>query len=225
MDNFYLDRAASPRFEDGRPDYESVNALDLPLFDETMNTFLTTGSCEVPIFDFTIGARSKQTRDIAPGRGDIIIVEGLHALNPLIVSKFPENARFRVYVSLATNITDSENNIIFTKRDIRFIRRMVRDDKFRDFGVAETFDIWNTVLDGEQKYLVPHKNTADLQLNSFHMYELCLLAAEALKLFEAYSDERHGADIKRMTAVLEKFVHVPKSMIPSDSLLREFIGH
>lgn len=226
LDNFYLDRELSPRFPDGRPDYESVNALDLPLMEKVLKEFLMTGHCEMPIFDFSKGMRSPFRQEISLGEDDIIILEGLHALNPVIVDHLPPDMAVKLYVSVGTRVTDDNGKVILNKKDLRLLRRLVRDDKFRDFDVNETFDIWTTVVYGEKKYLVPFKETADVQINSFHAYEVCALAEECTALLKLVKPEStHYKKAQDFITALQGVPLVSKQMIPENSLLREFLGH
>lgn len=225
LDDFYLDRDKSPRLPDGRPDYESVKALDLLLLADVLRDFSETGVCEMPVFDFTVGKRSKETRRLALGKDDVIILEGLHALNPEIVEHLPRKMLFKIYVRVGTAVTDTEGKIVLGKKDIRFLRRLVRDDKFRDFDVEETFEIWSTVIYGEKKYLAPFKDTADIQIDSFHMYEPCALAHDCIKLLTGVNDNTpYYKKAQQMLSVLQGFPEIDERMIPENSLLREFLG-
>lgn len=226
LDNFYLDREFSPRFPDGRPDYESVNALDLPLMETVLRDFLDTGDCEMPVFDFSKGMRSPQTQKISLGKDDVIILEGLHALNPVIVDHLPREMLYKIYVSVGTAVTDGKGRVALGRKDIRFLRRLVRDDKFRDFDVNETFAVWATVMYGEKKYLVPFKETADMQINSFHAYEPCALAKESMALLQMVGqDSPHYKKAQQLLRVVSRFPEIKKQMLPENSLLREFLGH
>lgn len=226
LDNFYLDREVSPRFPDGRPDYESVNALDLPLMEEVLRRFLVTGRCEMPIFDFHKGMRSPHKQEIFLGKDDIIILEGLHALNPVIVDHLPAEMVVKLYVSVGSRVVDGKGKVVLSKKDLRLMRRLVRDDKFRDFDVNETFDIWTTVVYGEKKYLVPFKGTADVQINSFHAYEISALARECTALLQTVSPESsHYKKARDLIDALKGAPPAEKQMIPENSLLREFLGH
>ena len=226
LDNFYLDREFSPRLPDGRPDYESVNALDLLLMEKVLTEFLVTGHCDMPIFDFSKGMRSPFTQKISLGEDDIIILEGLHALNPVIVDHIPAEMLVKIYVSVGTTVINENGKVVLNKRDLRLLRRLVRDDKFRDFDVNETFDIWTTVVYGEKKYLVPFKNTADVQINSFHEYEVSALAGECSALLGMIEpSSAHYKKAQDLIAVLKDVPQVSKQAIPENSLLREFLGH
>lgn len=225
MDDFYLDRADSPRFPDGRPDYESVKALDLPLLGSVLREFLETGSCIMPTFDFTVGKRSQVTKSLSLGRDDVVILEGLHALNPEIVTHLPQDMLFKVYVRVGTSVTNDEGKIALGKKDLRLLRRLVRDYKFRDFNVYETFEIWITVVYGEKKYLSPFKDTADIQIDTFHPYEPCALAADGISLLGSVDPEsRYYKKAREMLEVLRTFPEISTDMIPGNSLLREFSG-
>lgn len=226
LDDFYLDREMSPRFPDGRPDYESVKSLDLPLLFGVMRNFIETGDCEMPIFDFTVGKRSSLTKKLSLGKDDVIILEGLHALNPEIVVHLPREMLFKIYVRVGTAVTDDNGRIALSKKDFRFLRRLVRDDKFRDFNVDETFKMWTTVVYGEKKYLTPFKDTADIQVDSLHLYEPCVLARPAEKLLmNVGEDAPYYKKAAELISVLRGFPEINEKIIPENSLLREFLGH
>lgn len=225
LDDFYLDNCDAPRFPDGTPDFETVDALDIVLFGETMKKLLSDGEAVIPEFDFLTGKRKSEGNLLLAEESDVIIVEGLHALNPVITKSIPAEMLFKIYISVSSRIYDKDENIILNKRNLRFIRRMVRDYKFRGNSVEETFKMWITVRYGEDAYLFPYKDNADFRINTIHLYETCVLKKEATELLETV--EKSSAFYKesqRLVRSLNKFPEIKSSVVPDDSLLREFIG-
>ncbi len=225
LDDFYLDNCDAPRFPDGTPDFETVEALDIKCFEKTMKMLLAQGEAEIPEFDFLTGKRKEKGNKISLDEADVIIVEGLHALNPVITKNLPQELLLKIYISISSRIYDKENNIILNKRNMRFIRRMVRDYKYRGNSVEETFKMWITVRYGEDAYLFPYKDNADFRINTIHLYETCVLKNEATKLLKTVKkDSAFYKESQRLIRSLEKFPSINSSVVPDDSLLREFIG-
>lgn len=225
LDDFYLDNADSPRFPDGTPDYETVDALDIPCFEKTMTQLIETGSAMIPEFDFLTGKRKEKYNSLKIGEKDVIVVEGLHALNPAITEHLPKDRLLKIYISVSSRIYDGRKNIVLNKRNIRFIRRLVRDYKFRGNSVEETFKMWITVRYGEDSYLFPFKDNADIRINTIHLYEICVLRDLAAELLEQVSDSSEFyKESQRLIRSLHKFPKIDSSLVPDNSLLREFIG-
>lgn len=225
LDDFYLNREDIPYLPDGTQDYETVYALDLPCFEEKVNALLRGETVKNPIFDFTTGKRSdKNFNEITLGEKDAVIIEGLHALNPVITEKV-QGKLLKVYINVSSRIYDEKGNIVLNKRNMRFIRRMVRDFNFRSSSVENTCRLWKNVTAGEDKYLFPYRDLADVKVNTIHIYETCVLKNQAMKLIEnsQVSDE-YKADIKRIYNALNRFEDISQSLVPEDSLLREFLG-
>lgn len=225
LDDFYLNRADIPYLPDGTQDYETVYALDLPLFTECVNKLLMGESVKNPVFDFTTGKRSdKEFNEITLGKEDVVIIEGLHALNPVITEKI-EGKLLKIYINVSSRIYDNKGNIILNKRNMRFVRRMVRDYKFRDSTVDNTYKLWRNVTAGEDKYLFPFRDNADIKVNTIHLYESCVLKSQALPLlYESEISDEYKDDAKKLCKALEKFEDINISSVPEDSLLREFLG-
>ena len=225
LDDFYLNREDIPYLPDGTQDYETVYALDLPLFTECVNRLLMGETVKNPIFDFTTGKRSdKEVNEITLGKDDVVIIEGLHALNPVITEKI-EGKLLKIYINVSSRIYDNKGNIILNKRNMRFVRRMIRDYKFRDSTVENTYRLWKNVTAGEDKYLFPFRDNADIKINTIHLYETCALKNQALPLlYENELSEDFRVDAKKLMNALEKFETIEVSKVPEDSLLREFLG-
>ena len=225
LDDFYLNRDDIPYLPDGTQDYETVYALDLPCFEEKVNALLRGETVKNPIFDFTTGKRSSSAfNEITLGESDIVIIEGLHALNPIITEKI-QGKLLKIYINVSSRIYDEKGNIILNKRNMRFVRRMVRDYKFRNSTVQNTCKLWKNVTMGEGKYLFPYRHLADIKINTIHLYETCVLKKQALEMLEnsEISDE-YKNDINKITKSLKKFENIDESLVPEDSLLREFLG-
>ena len=225
LDDFYLNREDIPYLPDGTQDYETVYALDLDLFTECVNKLLMGETVKNPIFDFTTGKRSdKEFNEITLGKEDVVIIEGLHALNPVITEKI-EGKLLKIYINVSSRIYDNKGNIILNKRNMRFVRRMVRDYKFRNSTVNNTYKLWKNVTAGEDKYLFPFRDNADIKINTIHLYESCVLKSQALPLlYESEISDEYKDDAKKLCKALEKFEDINISSVPEDSLLREFLG-
>lgn len=225
LDDFYYSKSENkyPLDENGKPDYETVYALDLERLHRCFGELTEKGESLFPVFDFMKGERIDGARKIALGENDIIIVEGLHALNPVITENLAEENIFEIYVSVSSRIYDCDGNVLLSKRNLRFIRRMVRDNLFRATSPEETFELWKSVMRGEDKYLFPFEKFADVRLNSFHPCEPCVMATQALPLLEKVSGE-YACEASLLAEKLSLFKNTDKSLLPSDSLLREFTG-
>ena len=225
LDDFYLNRENIPYLPDGTQDYETVYALDLQLFTECVNKLLMGETVKNPVFDFTTGKRSdKEFNEITLGKEDVVIIEGLHALNPIITEKI-QGKLLKIYINVSSRIYDNKGNIILNKRNMRFVRRMVRDFKFRDSTVDNTYRLWRNVTAGEDKYLFPFRDNADIKINTIHLYESCVLKSQALPLiYESKISDEFRDDAKKLCKALEKFENINISAVPEDSLLREFLG-
>lgn len=225
LDDFYLDRTDIPGYSEGKPDYETVFALDLPLIDKCINSLLRGETTVMPMFDFVSGKRKDESYEITLGKSDAIVLEGLHALNPIITDKLPHERILKIYISVSSRIYDENNKIILNKRNMRFIRRMVRDYNFRGSSVENTYELWDNVRSGEDKYLFPYSGLADMRINSIHLSEPCLFKETALNLLRnAELDGERAKDASRLIRALEKFNSISPDMVPETSLLCEFLG-
>ncbi len=225
LDDYYVDNCNAPRFPDGTPDFETVDALDIDCFQKTMGELLTDNETLLPEFDFLTGKRKAEYRHIEISEGDVIIVEGLHALNPKITDHLPDERLLKIYINVSSRIYDGDGNIVLNKRNMRFVRRMVRDYKFRGNSVQKSYEMWITVRYGEDTYLFPFKNNADIRLNTIHLYETCVLKDLAINLLsELPKTSEFYKESQRLIRSLEKFPSVSSEGVPGDSLLREFIG-
>lgn len=225
LDDFYLDREKIPLDESGKPDFETVYALDLPKLTETMRLLLSGAQTELPIFDFTTGKRSEEVRTVTLGARDVVVVEGLHALNPLITDSLPQKNLLKIYISVSSRIYNERGKIILNKRNLRFLRRMTRDYLFRASTVENTYDLWENVRKGEDKYLFPYRDRADIKINSVHLSAPCVFRDTCLQMLKSADlSGKQKKDADELAAALRLFVPISASFVPKDSLLREFIG-
>ena len=226
LDDFYLESENLPRLPDGTPDIESVYALDLPLLRETLRALMETGRGDIPHFKFGAGGRTGFI-PLEIGPEDTIVLEGLHALHPEIADRlhFAPDAVTKVYVSVASRMYN-HREIVLNKRNMRLVRRILRDHQFRSSSAAETIAMWPAVTKGEELWLTPRKPSADFLINSIHIYESCVFARRVLPLLEEIApDAPEAKAAARLAKSLRRFEALPENMVPPDSLLREFLGN
>ncbi len=225
LDDFYLPRSESyPLDENGEPDFECVEALDIELLHSSLRELIEKGRSALPVFDFTTGERINNVKTIELLENDVIIVEGLHALNPIITDTLDGDNLFKIYISVSSRVYENDGSVLLSKRDLRFTRRMVRDFKFRSMPVERTFEIWSSVTRGEDKYLFPFEGLADVKINSFHPCEPCVMAELALPLLRDVKDSEFTDKANLLINKLSLFKKTDYSILPDDSLLREFTG-
>lgn len=224
LDNYYLDRDKAPRDEDGKFDFECLEALDVAQFHQDMTALLKGDTVDMPSFNFKTGKREYKGKKQRLGKGDILIVEGIHGLNDKLTAPLPEESKFKIFISALTQINIDEHNYIPTT-DGRLIRRIVRDARTRDTTAAETIAMWNSVRRGEENYIFPFQDSADIMFNSALIYELAVLKlyAEPL-LFSIDKNAPEYKEAKRLLKFLDYFLPVPGEDIGKNSILREFIG-
>jgi len=225
LDDFYKNKGEGPKNPDGTYDFESVEALDLDMIHKCFSELIEKSESELPLFDFMTGRRSEKTNKIHLEKDDVIIVEGLHALNPRISDALPRENLFEIYISVASRFYDGEE-ILLGKRNLRFIRRMVRDFQFRNSPVENTYSLWPQVMAGEDKYLFPYKGNADMIFNTTHAYEPCVFKTVATRLLlDVDKDSKNYENAQMLISSLSKFPTIDESFVPEDSLLREFLGN
>ncbi len=224
MDDFYLGADKVKRLSNGKPDFESVEALDIPLIKKSIHQLSTTGECIVPKYDFSKSRRSDITKEIKLGSNSVIIMEGIHALNPIFSEGMSKEKVMKIYVGVKQGIKDNEDYIL-TNREIRFIRRMVRDYHFRKVDPEYMISMWPSVVDGEKKYIRPYRYTSDFTINSIHIYEPCVMKNTALELLDQIG--KHHPDyefVNHLIDSLNQFKAICPEYVPENSLIREFIG-
>lgn len=224
LDDFYKNREDVILDENGMPDFECLEALDLELINKTIINILNHKDTDLPIFNFNTGKREELTWKLKLENGDIVVFEGLHALNPVILNLIPKRNRLSLFVNVSTRIYDKKMNIILNKRNVRFIRRVIRDYQYRSSSIEDTYSMWKQVRAGEKKYLFPYKDNADINVNSIHLYEISVYKNTMLKLLsEIKPTSEFYADALQLTKSLNRFKPIPVQAVPSNSLLNEFI--
>ncbi|MDO4790006.1 MAG: nucleoside kinase [Porphyromonas sp.] len=224
LDDFFVDREKTPLNEDGSYDFESIYALDLPYLNETLSEIVAGEEVELPTFDFTTGSRVFKGNSLKLGADHILIIEGIHALNPELTSQIPQEKIFRIYVSALTSITLDRLNFLSTS-DNRLIRRIIRDSKYRNHSAVHTLAMWNSVRRGEEKWIFPFQENADVMFNSAMLYELAALRPIAEPILRAVKQiEPEYAEAQRLLHLLSHFEPIGLRSLPPTSLLREFIG-
>lgn len=225
LDNFYLPADKLPILPDGSSDIESVNSLDISLIKDCFTQIIKFGKASVPKYDFKSKLRIPNANTIDIGENGIVIVEGLHAMNPLIADLVPAENILKIYISVNSSVDDNNGIQMLSSRQIRLIRRVLRDDKFRGATATETLHLWNNVIEGERKYLYCFKNNADIHLVTFHPYELGVYRERFCKMRSTVNKNAPCYDYFIDTAnALERFESIDSSLVPSNSLIREFIG-
>lgn len=224
MDNYFVNRVDTPRDANGDWDFENINALDLPYFRQQMSDLMEGKEVELPTYSFEKGERVYEGQKLRLEKDSIIILEGLHALNPLLLPNIPRSATFKIFVSALTTINIDNHNWIPTT-DIRLLRRIVRDYKYRNYSARDTIARCPSVLRGEQTWIYPYQEEADMMFNSALLFELAVLKRHAepiLAEVPKYCDEYTEAH--RLIKFLQYFEPIPEKEIPPTSLLREFVG-
>ena len=223
LDNYFVPRDETPKDENGQFDFEHINAIDLKRFNRDLKRLIANQEVTLPRYDFLTGSRkSGETVQLRPEQ--VIIIEGIHGLNPQLVQDVPSDQVFRIYISALTQLNLDRHNRVSTT-DTRLIRRIVRDARMRGYSAQETIARWESVRRGEKRYIFPYQENADVMFNSALVYELATLKplAEPLLRQVPFGTPEH-IEVKRLLALLEWFLPVDTEYIPDNSLLREFIG-
>jgi len=224
VDNYFIDRDKTPLGEDGKPDYETVDAINIEQFNNDLDKLIKGEKIRLPVYDFLSGKSSLRGEHFSINSDDIIIIEGIHCLNEKLTHVIPKSKKYKIYISVLTQMNIDDSNRIPTT-DNRIIRRMVRDYKYRGHSALKTLQMWPSVRKGEEKYIFPFQNDADGYFNSALDYELALLrpfAEPLLMQIKPYDVEY--AEAARLLKFLSYFLTVQSRDVPPTSLLREFIG-
>ena len=226
LDDFYLPYNDLPILPNGSRDIESVNALDISLIKKCFNEIISSGKTMLPKFNFETKERIKEYAEADIRNKGIVIVEGLHALNPIISDLVPRENIFKIYISVNLPVVDDSGKQILSSRQIRLMRRALRDRIFRNTDINNTLSLWNGVVEGECKFLYCFKHTADINVKTLHFYEPCVYRNDFLALKSDINKDSQCYDYFMKTAdALEKFVPIDSSLVPENSLIREFIGN
>lgn len=223
IDDYYLPRNLAPLDENGEPDLESINALDVPLFNQNMLDLIQGEEVQLPRFDFKVGKRVPG-RILKVGSNQPIIIEGIHALNDKLTNLIPKHQKYKIYIAPQAQMNlDDHNPLSLT--DLRLLRRIVRDKKFRNASAEDTMQMWPSVRKGEFKWIYGTQEGADYVYNSFLPYELCVMRKYALPVLQAVSNESEYFPVaERLIRFLKYFIDMSDKWVPCNSLMREFIG-
>ncbi len=224
VDNYFVEREQTPLDSDGKYDFEAIEAVDMKLLNEHIERLLNGEEVEMPTFNFTTGSKEYKGNKVKLGKDDIIVMEGIHCLNDRLTAQIPRNKKFKVYISALTVLNIDEFNRISTT-DSRLIRRIVRDSNFRSYSAIHTLKMWDSVNRGELKNIFPFQEEADAMFNTSLIYEICVLKKYALTQLEAIDNRSiEFSEAKRIREFLKYFEDIPDELVPTNSLLREFIG-
>jgi uridine kinase len=224
LDNYYVDRAATPLDEKGEYDFECIDALDLPLLNDHLAALLRGEEVQSPRYSFTRGARDARTVPVHLEPGELLLIEGIHGLNDRLTSSVPDEQKFRIYVSALTQLCIDDHNRIFTS-DARLLRRIVRDRRYRGYTAAQTLKQWPKVRLGEERWIFPFQDRADRMFNSTLVYEPAVLKVFAERfLMETPESDPACVEAGRLLEFLDLFVPVFADDVPATSILREFVG-
>ena len=224
VDDYFVEREQTPKDENGNYNFECLEALDVQKFNEDMCALLAGETVELPEFNFKTGHREYKGKYKKLGKDDILVIEGIHCLNEKLTFSLPRESKFKIYISALTQLNIDEHNRIPTT-DGRLLRRIVRDARTRGADAKRTIGMWSSVRRGEENYIFPYQEEADIMFNSALIYELAVLKlyAEPL-LFSIQPEEPEYQEAKRLLKFLDYFVPIPADDIPNNSLIREFIG-
>lgn len=224
LDDYFVDREKTPKDASGEYDYESIYALDLDLINEQFNALFRGEEVELPKYDFQSGKSKKSGNKLKMNDNNVLVVEGIHALNPELTAHIPQEHIFRVYASALTTILLDNHNYIPTT-DNRLLRRIIRDNKYRGVSAQETIHRWPSVRAGENKWIFPFQENADAMLNTAMLYELAVIKTQAEPLLQQVPENcEEYAEAYRLLKFLKYFKGIPYNNLPPTSLLREFLG-
>ena len=224
LDDYFVDRERTPKDENGEYDYESIYALDLQKINDQFNALFRGEEVELPKYDFQSGKSKKSGQRLKMNDNNVLVVEGIHALNPELTAQIPNEQIFRVYASALTTILLDNHNYIPTT-DNRLLRRIIRDYKYRGVSAQDTIHRWPSVRAGENKWIFPFQENADAMLNTAMLYELAVLKMQAEPLLEQVPENcDEYAEAYRLLKFLKYFKGIPFNNLPPTSLLREFLG-
>lgn len=224
MDNYFVNREDSPRDANGDYDFEHINAIDLPLFREQLQQLLDGEEVSIPTYNFETGKRQYMGNKVKIEPDNVIILEGIHALNPELIPNIPRAATFRIYVSALTTISLDDHNWIPTT-DTRMLRRIVRDYRYRNYSAKETIARGESVKRGEERWIYPFQENADVMFNSALIFELAVLKRHAEPILqEVPKNCEEYTEAHRLLKLLSYFESIPEKEIPPTSMLREFVG-
>jgi uridine kinase len=225
LDDYFVERHLTPKDEEGNYDYDTIDALDLELFNEHLKQLLSGEEVVIPSYSFKTGKRNFDKKPIKISSNEYLIIEGIHGLNEKLTKDIDKKDKYKIYISALTQLNVDNHNRISTT-DLRLLRRMIRDSKYRGYDAATTLDLWNNVRKGEEKYIFSFQENADVMFNSSLIYELAVLKKHALKVLEGLDDEgEFASEKKRLIEFLNYIVGFEEDfIIPNTSIIKEFIG-
>lgn len=224
VDDYFVNRDSTPVGDDGKPNFECIEAIDTEQFNKDLKDLLEGRTVQIPFYNFKTGKREWRDRFLTLGEKDLLVIEGIHCLNEKLTEQIPRQEKYKIYISALTLINIDDHNRIPTT-DGRLLRRMVRDHQYRGTTAAQTLSMWPSVRAGEEKNIFPYQEEADVMFNSAHIYELAILKqyAEPL-LFNIGRYEPEYAEARRLIKFLDYFLGVSSEVVPTSSIIREFIG-
>ncbi len=224
LDDYFMSRERTPKLPNGEYDFESVDALDIPLLNEHLNALFSGEEVQIPTFDFIKGSPFYSGKTLKLGPRSILVVEGIHALNPKLTAEIDESLKFKVYVSALTQLSIDDQNIIHGT-DNRLVRRIVRDNNFRGWNAYETIRRWPEVVRGERRHIFPYQENANVMFNSALLYELGVLKRYAEPLLKQVPEDCEEYSIARqLLGFSELLLPIDDKFIPYNSIMREFLG-
>lgn len=224
LDDYFVDREHTPKDENGEYDYESLYALNIPLLNQQMNDLFNGKEIELPKYNFQTGRSEKSGKKLKMHENDVLVVEGIHALNPELTAQIPDEQIFRVYASAFTTILLDSHNYVPTT-DNRLLRRIIRDYKYRGVNAMETIHRWPSVRAGENKWIFPFQENADAMFNTAMIFELAVIKQQAVPLLEQVPENcDEYSEAYRLLKFLKYIKPITNRQVPPTSLLREFLG-
>lgn len=224
MDDYFVNREDTPKDENGEYDFESLYALNLPLFNQQLNALINGEEVELPRYNFMTGKSEMSGKKLRMQENDILVIEGIHALNPELTAQLPQEQLFRIYASALTTITMDNHNYIPTT-DNRLLRRIIRDSKYRNSPAQTTLHRWASVRAGEDKWIFPFQENADAIFNTAMLFELAAIKNQAVAALEQVPENcEEYAEASRLLNFLQYIKPIQENQIPPTSLLREFLG-
>ena len=224
VDNYFVERDQTPIDEDGKYDFENIEAIDLDLFNDHLTKLLNGEEIEMPEFDFHVGTKRYNGKKLKLEKDEVLVIEGIHCLNDKLTSSIPKDQKYKVYISALTVLNMDRYNRI-SSTDTRLVRRIVRDYQFRGYSAKQTIATWYMVNRGEEKNIFPYQENANVIFNTSLIYELGVLKNIAKPLLEEITpEEPEYAEAKRLLNMLKYFKSIPAEYVPANSLIKEFVG-
>ena len=224
VDSYFVEREQTPKDEDGKYDFENIEAIDLNLFNDHLGKLLNGEEIEMPEFDFHVGTKRYNGKKLKLEKDEVLVIEGIHCLNDQLTSSIPKDQKYKIYISALTVLNMDRYNRI-SSTDTRLVRRIVRDYQFRGYSAKQTIDGWYMVNRGEEKNIFPYQENANAIFNTSLIYELGVLKNIAMPLLEEITpEETEYAEARRLINMLKYFRTIPAEYVPANSLIKEFVG-